>query len=55
MALPKIARVEDIAHTVLFLASDALAGHITGQTVVVAGGMEGRWLWGPEERDPQGT
>ncbi|MGO9199421.1 MAG: SDR family NAD(P)-dependent oxidoreductase [Limisphaerales bacterium] len=29
-----------------------LARHITGQVLVVAGGMEGRWLWQPEEIDP---
>lgn len=52
MALPKLARPEDIANTVVFLASDALAGHLTGQTVVVAGGMEGRPLWRAEEIDP---
>jgi 3-oxoacyl-[acyl-carrier protein] reductase len=52
MALPKLARPEDIANAVVFLASDALAGHITGQTLVVAGGMEGRQLWRPEEIDP---
>jgi 3-oxoacyl-[acyl-carrier protein] reductase len=49
MALPQIARGEDIAHAVVFLASDKLARHITGQTLVVAGGMEGRWLWQPHE------
>lgn len=52
MALPKIARPSDIAHAVVFLASDRLSGHLTGQTVVVAGGMEGRQLWKPEEIDP---
>jgi len=52
MALPKIARPEDIAHAVVFLSSDKLAGHITGQTLVVAGGMEGRTLWQPDEIDP---
>ena len=52
MALPKIARPADIASAVVFLASDALAGHITGQTIVVAGGMEGRVLWQPDEVDP---
>jgi 3-oxoacyl-[acyl-carrier protein] reductase len=52
MALPKLARPEDIARAVVFLASDALAGHITGHTLVVAGGMEGRQLWRPEEIDP---
>jgi hypothetical protein len=29
-----------------------LAGHITGQTLVIAGGMEGRMLWLPGEADP---
>jgi len=52
MALPKIARPEDIASAVVFLASDKLAGHITGQTLVIAGGMEGRLLWQPGEINP---
>jgi 3-oxoacyl-[acyl-carrier protein] reductase len=52
MALPQIARPDDIAHAVIYLSSDRLARHVTGQTLVVAGGMEGRWLWRPEEVDP---
>ncbi len=52
MALPKLARPEDIANAVVFFASDTLAGHATGQTLVVAGGMEGRQLWQTEEVDP---
>jgi len=52
MALPQIARPDDIANAVLFLSSDTLARHVTGQTLVVAGGMEGRMLWQPEEIDP---
>jgi 3-oxoacyl-[acyl-carrier protein] reductase len=52
MALPQIARPDDIAHAAVFLSSDTLARHITGQTLVIAGGMEGRWLWRPEEIDP---
>jgi len=52
MALSKIARPEDIANAVVFLSSDQLAGHITGQTLVIAGGMEGRMLWQPGEIDP---
>jgi 3-oxoacyl-[acyl-carrier protein] reductase len=52
MALPQIARPEDVANAVAFLSSDALARHITGQTLVVAGGMEGRLLWQPDEIDP---
>lgn len=51
MALPKVARPEDIANGVVFLSSDKLAGHITGQTLVIAGGMEGRQLWQPDEVD----
>jgi 3-oxoacyl-[acyl-carrier protein] reductase len=52
MALPKIARPEDMAGAAVFLSSDSLAGHISGQTLVIAGGMEGRLLWKPEDIDP---
>jgi 3-oxoacyl-[acyl-carrier protein] reductase len=52
MALPQLARPEDIASAAVFLSSDALARHVTGQTLVIAGGMEGRWLWQPHEVDP---
>jgi 3-oxoacyl-[acyl-carrier protein] reductase len=44
MALRKIARAEDVAAQVVALASDEVSGHVTGQVVVVAGGMEGRML-----------
>ena len=44
MALRKIAQVEDVARAVLVLASDELSGHVTGQVVTVAGGMEGRTI-----------
>jgi 3-oxoacyl-[acyl-carrier protein] reductase len=53
MALPQLARPADIANAAVFLASDALARHVTGQNIVIAGGMEGRWLWSPEEIDPR--
>jgi 3-oxoacyl-[acyl-carrier protein] reductase len=53
MALPKLARPEDVASAVVFLSSDALAGHITGQTLVIAGGMEGRQLWNADQIDPR--
>jgi 3-oxoacyl-[acyl-carrier protein] reductase len=42
MALRKVARPEDIAAQVVVLASDVLSGHVTGQVVLAAGGMEGR-------------
>lgn len=51
MALPQIGRPEDMANAAVFLASDELARHVTGQTLVVAGGMEGRMLWKAEEID----
>ena len=52
MALPQIGRPEDIANLAVFLSSDRLARHVTGQTILAAGGMEGRRLWEPEEIDP---
>ena len=45
MPLRKVATPEDIARQVVVLASDEISGHVTGQVVVIAGGMEGRLLW----------
>jgi 3-oxoacyl-[acyl-carrier protein] reductase len=42
MPLRKVATAEDVARQVVVLASDELSGHVTGQVVTVAGGMEGR-------------
>ena len=42
MALKKVAQPDDVARQVVVLASDELSGHVTGQIVTVAGGMEGR-------------
>jgi 3-oxoacyl-[acyl-carrier protein] reductase len=42
MALRKVARPEDVARQIVVLASDELSGHVTGQVITVAGGMEGR-------------
>jgi 3-oxoacyl-[acyl-carrier protein] reductase len=44
MALRKAAQPEDVARQVVALASDDISGHVTGQVVLVAGGMEGRVL-----------
>jgi len=44
MPLRKVATPEDVARQVVVLASDELSGHVTGQVVTVAGGMEGRLL-----------
>jgi 3-oxoacyl-[acyl-carrier protein] reductase len=42
MALRKVALADDVARAVVMLASDELSGHVTGEVVTVAGGMEGR-------------
>jgi len=47
----KTAVPEDIAGAILYLASDKLAGHVSGQTITVAGGMEGRVLFTQGEVD----
>jgi 3-oxoacyl-[acyl-carrier protein] reductase len=52
MALPQLGRPEDVGHAVVFLSSDTLARHITGQVLVLAGGMEGRLLWQAAEISP---
>jgi 3-oxoacyl-[acyl-carrier protein] reductase len=44
MPLEKVGQPEDVAAQVVVLASDTLSGHVTGQIVTVAGGMEGRLL-----------
>jgi len=51
MPLRQLARAADIARTALWLASPALARHVSGQVITVAGGMEGRLRWAPEEID----
>ena len=42
MALRKVAQPQDVAAQVVALASPTISGHVTGQVVTVAGGMEGR-------------
>src|SRR5204863_1024896 len=42
MPLKKVAQPEDVARVVVALASDEISGHVTGQVITVAGGMEGR-------------
>jgi 3-oxoacyl-[acyl-carrier protein] reductase len=44
MALEKAAEPEDVARQVVALVSDEVSGHVTGQVVMIAGGMEGRLL-----------
>ena len=45
MPLRKVATSDDVAAAVVFLSSDSAAGHLTGEIITVAGGMEGRLLW----------
>lgn len=44
MPLRKTGRPQDMAGAIVFLASDCLAGHISGTILPIAGGMEGRLL-----------
>lgn len=44
MALRKVGQPEDIARVIVTLASDRISGHVTGEVITVAGGMEGRVL-----------
>jgi len=49
--LRKVARPEDVAMAILYLASSRLSGHVTGEILTVAGGMEGRVLYAEGEND----
>ncbi|HUR28051.1 MAG TPA: SDR family oxidoreductase [Planctomycetota bacterium] len=51
MPLRQLARAADIARLVAGLTSHTLSRHITGEVITVAGGMEGRVLWNPEDID----
>jgi 3-oxoacyl-[acyl-carrier protein] reductase len=44
MPLRKVATAADVARAIAFLCSPLAAGHVTGQVITVAGGMEGRLL-----------
>lgn len=45
MSLRQLAAPADVARAILFLASPAMARHISGEVLSVSGGMEGRVLW----------
>jgi 3-oxoacyl-[acyl-carrier protein] reductase len=51
--LRKVARAQDVAMAVVYLASSHLSGHVTGQILTVSGGLEGRVLYTPDEIDPE--
>jgi len=44
MSLKKLGQPADVAAQVVVLASDRVAGHVSGQVISVAGGMEGRQI-----------
>lgn len=44
MPLRQLATPDDVARAVLFLSSPSAARHLSGETITVAGGMEGRVL-----------
>ena len=46
MSLKKMGKPEDVAAQAVVLASDKLSGHISGEVITVAGGMEGRIIDG---------
>jgi 3-oxoacyl-[acyl-carrier protein] reductase len=43
-ALRKLGEAADVAQVIVALASDVVSGHVTGEVITVAGGMEGRLL-----------
>lgn len=55
MPVQQLAATEDIASAVLWLLSPRMARHVSGESVTVAGGMEGRVLWEEAEVDPGGV
>jgi len=46
-----VATPEDIANQILVVSSPVLSGHVTGQNIMVEGGMEGRLLNKKEDID----
>lgn len=44
MPMGKIATIDDVAHSILVVASSVLSGHVSGTAMEVDGGMEGRVL-----------
>ncbi|MFO1011847.1 MAG: SDR family oxidoreductase [Planctomycetota bacterium] len=51
MPLRQLARAKDVARAAVLLASPAASRHVTGETITVAGGMEGRVQWDAADID----
>ncbi len=43
-SLKKVATARDVANQIAFISSPTLSGHVSGQVLMVDGGMEGRLL-----------
>ncbi|THH16241.1 hypothetical protein EW146_g4357 [Bondarzewia mesenterica] len=52
--LKKVAEPNDIANQIVLLASSTVSGHVTGQVLMIEGGMEGRLLNLPHDLDLPG-
>lgn len=52
-ALRKVATPEDVAQAIVWLTSPVAAGHVTGEVLTIAGGMEGRLLHPPPAPPPE--
>jgi 3-oxoacyl-[acyl-carrier protein] reductase len=53
MALRQLGRADDVAQAALWLCAPRLSPHVTGQTLTLAGGMEGRLLWNEDQVDAE--
>lgn len=51
MSLRQLGRAEDVARAVVVLSSPVASRHVSGETIAVAGGMEGRLLWSESDVD----
>ena len=51
MPLRQLGRAVDIAAAIVMLSSPAASRHVSGEVLTVAGGMEGRVLWGDDDVD----
>ncbi|KAG7446517.1 NAD-P-binding protein [Guyanagaster necrorhizus] len=49
--LKKVAVPADVATQIVVMSSTRISGHVSGQVLMVAGGMEGRLLNGPQDID----
>jgi len=51
MPVRQLGRAADVAAAIAWLCSPVAARHVSGQTITLAGGMEGRQLWAASQVD----